>query len=171
MRLQLLLMSALLGAGCTTVASPLLVPQALAVEGDIGGSVSITAAGSAKRAYIMRPLVPAEAIEEALTAAVQAAGLFDEVVPAGGDRQLKVTIERLDEPEIGIDQTCTVTLAWRLSTGDRARTLWEQRITTTRTVNSLDELDSEARGQLAIEGAIRRNLRQGIERLSRESYE
>ena len=168
MRSQLLLLCFLLTPSCATVASPLLVPEGLTVERIIGGSVSINATGSAKRAVIMRPLVPSEAIEEALARALQEAGLFDQIVSADGDRHLTVSVERLDEPEIGIDQSCTVTLLWRLCTGDGTRTLWEQRITTERTVDSLDELDSEARGQLAVEGALRRNLRSGIERLSRE---
>ena len=116
----------------------------------------------------MRPLVSAEAIHDALTAAVEDAALFDEIVPGDADRNLLVAVERIDEPEIGLDQTCTVTLRWRLTTGDGSRTIWEERITTERTLDFLDEIDSEARGRLAIEGALRSNLREGLERLSRD---
>ena len=171
MRISLLLPSALFGAllaaGCATVSTSALVPEVLAVEQSVGGSVSIRASGSSKRAYVMRPLVSSEAIEEALTMAVQESGLFDEIVPVGADRTLLVTVERIDEPDIGLDQTCTVTIRWRLTTGDGSQTLWEKRITTERTLDFLDEIDSEARGQLAIEGALRLNLREGLEQLSR----
>lgn len=159
---------ALVTGGCATVSTSALVPQTLTLERIVGGTVSIQAAGSPKRAYLMRPLVSSEAIQDALTAAVEEAGLFDGIVPGGADRNLVVTIERIDEPEIGLDQTCTVTLRWRLTSGDGSRTIWEDRITTERTLDFLDEIDSEARGQLAIEGALRSNLREGLERLSRE---
>lgn len=159
---------ALVAAGCATVSTSALVPQTLTLERTVGGTVSIQASGSGKRAYVMRPLVSAEAIHDALTAAVEDAALFDEIVPGDADRNLLVTVERIDEPEIGLDQTCTVTLRWRLTTGDGSRTIWDERITTERTLDFLDEIDSEARGRLAIEGALRSNLREGLERLSRD---
>lgn len=164
----LALLGALLTAGCTTVSSHVLVPEALNVERSVGGSVSISTSGSPKRAYVMRPVVTAEAIQDALTAAIEETGIFDRIVSAGADRHLSVSVERIDEPEIGLDQTCTVTLRWRLATGDGSRTLWESRITTKRTLDFLDEFDPEARGQLAIEGALRLNLREGLEQLSQE---
>lgn len=172
MRFSLLLppalLVALLAAGCATVATSALVPEALTVDRSVGGSVSIQASGSPKRAYLMRPLVSSEAIEDALSTAVEESELFDEIVPDGADRRLIVTVERIEEPQVGLDQTCTVTLRWQLTTGDESQTLWETRITTERTLDFLDETDSEARGQLAIEGALRGNLREGLERLSRE---
>ncbi|MEE2940513.1 MAG: hypothetical protein VX460_09030 [Planctomycetota bacterium] len=172
MRLSLpvppILLFALLTAGCATVSTSALVPEALAFERAVGGSVTIRASGSPKRGYVVRPLVSSEAIRDALTTAVLESELFDEIVPAGADRSLLVTVERIEEPEIGLDQTCTVTVHWQLTTGDGARTLWEKRITTTRTIDFLDEIDSEARGQVAIEGALRSNLREGLEQLSRK---
>lgn len=161
-------LTALLAAGCATVSTSALVPNALSVERSVGGSVSIRASGSPKRAYLMPPLVSSEAIEDALVTAVEESELFDEIVSDSADRQLIVKVESIAEPEVGLDQTCTVTLEWRLTTGDESRTLWETRITTERTLDFLDEIDSEARAQLAIEGALRRNLREGLERLSRE---
>lgn len=167
----LLVSSALLGAllahGCATVSSSVLVPQSFTMERTLGGTVRIEAEGTSKRAYVMRPLVRSSALEEALTSAIQEAELFDEVVGGSADRVLQVTVERVDEPEIGLDQTCTVALRWALRTGDGQQTLWEELITTERTVNSFEELDSETRGQRAIEGALRLNLRKGLERLSR----
>ena len=81
---------------------------------------------------------------------------------------LTVQIERLDEPGVGIDQTCEVAMRWTLTSGDRSRTIWEELITTRKTVTSYDEIDSSLRAELAVQGALEANLRRATMRLSNE---
>lgn len=161
------LMGVLLAHGCSTVSSSLMVPQTVRIEKALGGTVLIEAAGSPKRAFVGKPLVTGAALSAAVRDAIMAAGLFDETVQGGAsDRILTVTVERLDEPEVGLDQTCEVAMRWRLLTGDRSRTLWEELITTKETVNTYQERDTEVRAERAIEGALRSNVRRGLERMS-----
>lgn len=161
------LMGILLAHGCATVSSSMIVPESFAIERTLGGSVRVEAVGSPKRAYLMRPLVKSEALQSAVRDAIVSADLFDDVVGHGGDRLVRVEMERIDEPDIGLDQTCTVAMRWCLLSGDGTRTLWEEVITTDCTVNTFEEVDSETRGQKAIEGALRLNVQRGVERLSR----
>ncbi len=161
------LMGILLAHGCSTVSSSVMVPDTVRIEKALGGTIRIEAAGSPKRAFVGKPLVTGEALSSAVRDAIMAAGLFDETVDSGiSDRILTVTIERLDEPEIGLDQTCEVAMRWRLLTGDRSRTLWEELITTKTTINTYEERDTEMRAVRAIEGALKSNVRRGLERMS-----
>lgn len=161
------LMGVLLAHGCSTVSSSVMVPETIRIEKALGGTVRIEAAGSSKRAFVGKPLVTGDALSTAVRDAIMAAGLFDETVEGGAsDRILTVTVERLAEPEIGLDQTCEVAMRWRLLTGDRSRTLWEELITTKETINTFQERNTERRGERAIEGALRSNVRRGLERMS-----
>lgn len=158
----------LLAHGCSTVSASLMVPEDVRIERVLGGSVRIDASGTGKRGFVGRPLVKSQALAHAVEEAVMSAGLFDEVADFGVvDRVLAVTIERLDEPEVGLDQTSAVAMRWRLMTGDRSRTIWEELIRTEETIDSFDELDSENRSSMAIQAALKANIKRGIERMSR----
>ncbi|MEM8713220.1 MAG: hypothetical protein AAGG01_19930, partial [Planctomycetota bacterium] len=136
-------------------------------EAPQAGTVRIDASGSTRQGFIGRRLVESEALEAAVRESVLSAGLFDEVVNSGSaDRILSVTVDRIDEPEIGLDMTCEVALRWRLMSGDGVRTFWEEVITTKETITTYNEMDSSKRGMRSIEAALRSNLKRGIVRLS-----
>ena len=157
----------LLAHGCATVSSSVMIPDSIETGISKGGSVRIDAEGSPRQAFVGRRLVETEALEAAVRESVLSAGLYDEVVHHGkADRVLSVTIDRINEPEIGLDMTCEVALRWRLMSGDRSRTYWEEVITTQETVNTYQETDSSKRAMKAVESALRSNLQRGIVRLS-----
>lgn len=158
----------LLAHGCATVSSSVMVPTSVVkAQAPQAGTVRIDAGGSDRQAFLGRRLVQADALEAAVRESVLGAGLFDEVVSSGSaDRILSVTVDRIDEPEIGLDMTCEVSLRWRLMSGDGVRTFWEEVITTEETITTYHEMDSSKRGMLSIEAALRSNLKRGIVRLS-----
>ncbi len=158
----------LLAHGCATVSSSVMVPEKLeSVAISQGGSVRIEAAGSQRQALIGRRLVEPTALEAALRESVLTSGIYDEVVGVGhADRVLAVTVERINEPALGLDMTCEVSLRWRLMSDDESQTFWEEVITTKETINSFHENDSSKRGMMSVEAALRSNLRRGIVRLS-----
>ncbi len=157
----------LLAHGCATVSSSVMVPGNIQEATSQGGSVRIEAEGSSRQALIGRRRVETEALEQAVRESILAAGLFDEVVNYGAsDRILAVSVDRIEEPEIGLDMTCEVALRWRLLSGDKSRTLWEEVITTEETITTFNETDSSKRAMRAVEAALRSNLRRGIVRLS-----
>ena len=157
----------LLAHGCATVSSSRMVPETVTAVDARGGTVKIDAEGSGRQAFIGRPLVKTEALQSAVRETVLSSGLFGEVIDVGdADQILAVTVDRIDEPEIGLDMTCEVALRWRLMSGDRSRTIWEEVITTKETITSYEEVDSSKRGQMAIETALRANMMRGVVRLS-----
>jgi hypothetical protein len=158
----------LLAHGCATVSSSVMVPESIdTVSISHGGSVRIKAAGSHRQALVGRRLVEPTALEAALRESVLTAGIYDEVVGKGhADRLLAVTVERIDEPPLGLDMTCEVALRWRLMSDDQSQTFWEEVITTKETITTYDEHDSSKRGLMSVEAALRSNLRRGIVRLS-----
>ncbi|QDV07454.1 hypothetical protein Poly30_29790 [Planctomycetes bacterium Poly30] len=157
----------LLAHGCATVSSSVMIPESIEAGLSKGGSVRIDAEGSSRQAFVGRRLVATDALESAVRESVLSAGLYDEVVHKGkADRVLSVTVDRLEEPEIGLDMTCEVALRWRLMSGDRASTYWEEVITTKETINTYQETDSSKRAMKAVEAALRSNLHRGIVRLS-----
>lgn len=166
--LSALVAGAMVAHGCSTVASSVMVPKSLEIDAPLGGAVRIEAEGSPAQAWIGTPLVKASELEKALRDSVMTSGLFDEIVETGdADRVLRVEVERIDEPSMGLDQTCETAFRWQLRTGDGARTLWEKQIVVSETVNTFQETDSEKRRVRAIERAIQGNLRRGIRELSR----
>lgn len=157
----------LLAHGCATVSSSVMIPDSIKAGVARGGSVRIDASGSPRQAFIGRRLVETQALEAAVRESVLSAGLYDEVVHSGkADRVLMVAIDRIDEPEIGLDMTCEVAMRWRLMSNDRSRTFWEEVITTKETINTYQETDSSKRAMKAVEAALRSNLQRGIVRLS-----
>jgi len=170
--MKLLLPSALLllvaaATGCHSVSSALIVPEDVEVSRSLGGGVQIVASGSQKQARFGPPIVSAEDLEAALTEVVLDCGLYDEVFAGTGARHLlEVSVTELVEPEVGFDTSSEVTLRWTLKSGDGARTLWSDSITTSATMNSYEEMDSTLRPQLVMEKAIRENLAKGVRALS-----
>ena len=164
-----LLAGALLAHGCAPVSSAAMVPENVRIERSLGGAVRVEAFGTPRQAWIGRSLVSGDELSRAVQQTVLEAGLFEEVSQLGkADRVLTVQIERLDEPGVGIDQTCEVAMRWTLTSGDRSRTIWEELITTRKTVTSYDEIDSSLRAELAVQGALEANLRRATMRLSNE---
>lgn len=168
--LHLLLASALLAlvsVACATVQSSVMVPERIEVVRTLGGSVTVEAEGSQRQALFGKRLIEPDALQSAVRESILRTKLFDEVVDAGeADHVLIVSFDRMDEPEVGLDARCVLAMRWRLQSGDRSRTLWEEVVTTTQKVNSYEEPSSEARGQAVIAKAIRANIRSGLERLS-----
>lgn len=162
-----LVTGALLAHGCATVSSAAMVPdRTVEVERALGGAVRVEASGSPRRGFVGRSLVSGDELTKAVRMSVMQAGLFDEIAESGdADQVLTVAIEHIEEPEVGLDQTCEVALRWRLSSGDRSRTIWEELITTRETVTTYQEIDSHRRTDRAIQEALQANLRRGITKL------
>lgn len=159
--------SASLLAACTSVSSSVMVPANLEVEESVGGSVAIETMGTERQAWVGKRLIDPIEMQSALREAVLRSKVFDEVVEAGGgDQQLVVSVERFEEPEVGLDSHCTLAMRWRLLSGDGTRTVWEEVVSTSETVNTYEGISSEDRGEAVIAKAIRSNIREGIERLS-----
>ena len=156
-----------LASGCYSVSSSMMVPDDIEIEQTFGGSVRIETIGSDRQAMLGSRLIPAEELEEAVREIVLRHELFDEVVGEGdADNVLVVEFEMIEEPEVGLDADCKLSMRWRLLSGDGSRTLWEEVVTTDETVNSYQERSSEQRSKSVIEKAVRSNLREGVERLS-----
>lgn len=167
----LLLSAALLGVllahGCSTVSSSVMVPEAVSVERTVGGSVRIDAEGTDRQGIIGKRLIDPEQLTAALRESVLVAGVFDEVVTAGSaDHVLSVHVERLDEPELGLDMSCQVAMRWQLQDSGGTRIRWEELVTTKETITTFDKFDVEDRAGAAVAGALRANVRRGIERMS-----
>ena len=172
LKASLTLASALAGGllvlGCSTVASSMMVPETVEVERTLGGTVIVHAHGSEKQAMFGRRLIEPDALQAAVRESILRSQLFEEVIDAGdADNVLTVSFDQIREPEVGLDATCTLSMRWRLQSGDRSRTLWEEVITTEETVHSYQEMSSELRGMAVIEKTIRANIRRGLMRLSK----
>lgn len=152
---------------CHSVSSAEIVPRDVEIERALGGSVRILATGSGKQALIGPSVIDAGGLADAVSEAVLACGLFDEVALEGqADRVLEVEVVELVEPEVGFDSHCSTTLRWSLRSGDGSRVLHTATITTEATMNSYEEMDSTVRPQLVMEKALRENITRGLRSLS-----
>lgn len=161
----LLGLAALLGA-CATADTVNMVPTGLTVEQRLAGSVELSASGTGKRLGIGSSRVSGAALEDALSAAVLEASVFQSVASEGGDYRLHVSVDELTSPEASLDMHVDATLTWSLTDASGKQTLWRAPIKTGHTARPEDAFDVKEREQVAIEKALQENLREGIRRLS-----
>jgi ABC-type uncharacterized transport system auxiliary subunit len=100
------------------------------------------------------------AIEESITKS----SLFKSVVQgAGGDYHLSVSVTQLDKPLFGASFTVTLETAWTLvRTRDNAVVL-RKAVRAAHTASMGDSLVGATRLRLALEGAVRANIQQGLQ--------
>ena len=153
--------------GCHSVSASLMVPKEVSITRTIGGSARVIASGSSRQALLGPSVIGEESLQAAITEALLACGMFDEVTESPPSQHLLVvTVEEFVEPELGFDSTCEVTMRWTLKGRDGASTYWTRSIKTGATITSYEEMDSTVRPQLVIEKAVRNNLTEGIKALS-----
>lgn len=168
----LLIAGCLAVAGLTGCASPAersaMVPASLAVTQKHDASVAVkTAGGSATGAMDSSNVSDAD-LKAAIEEAISKHGVFKQIVQGkGSDYELSVTIIQLDKPLLGASFTVTLEAAWTLTRLSDRSTVLRKSIRTVHTVGMGEAFVGVTRLRLAVEGAVRSNIQQGLEDISR----
>jgi hypothetical protein len=143
-----------------------MVPANASVRRTFNRSVGVSVTGGRDTNPMWTSQVSSEDFRQALEVSLQRYGVFSRVIRnAGADYQLSVTLVRLKQPFAGLDMTVAAEVTWRLTTNS-GRVVWQQTTNQSYKATVGDAFVGVNRLRLANEGAIRENIKVGIERIS-----
>jgi hypothetical protein len=164
--LPLLLMSTL--TGCLTP------PNRYAMSAASSGStkrhphsVSVQShGGTGGRIFKMSGISDAD-LRVAIEGAIRRTGLFGRIAEDGqADYELDVTIVEMTRPSFEHAFTVDLETAWLLTRASDGAELLRRSVMSSQTIPANDALSDAVRLRFAMEGAARRNIRQGLEAIA-----
>jgi uncharacterized lipoprotein YajG len=132
-------------------------PYSLSVK--TGGGNETSAMGSSE--------ISNDDLRAAIEKSVTQSALFKEVVQGkNGDYELSVTVARLSKPTFGASFTVDMEAGWSLVKASDKSVVMRKSITSSYTASMGDSLVGVTRLRLAVEGAARNNIKQGLEAIA-----
>lgn len=135
-------------------------------------SVRIKVTGGSDGTAVTASQVPNMYFAAGLTKSLSRARTFGKVLPAGSADavfQLEVTLAPLEPPAIGESMTATVDANWTLTRISNGYVLWQKKISASHTAGAKEAFTGIERVQLAIEGAVQANIKDGVAQLGATS--
>ena len=130
-------------------------------------SVSVTAAGGQETGALDSSNVANADLKAAIEESISRSSLFKSVVQGkNGDYDLVVTVTQLDKPLFGASFTVTVEAGWSLVRASDKSVVMRKAIKTSHTAAMGDSLVGTTRLRLAVEGAVRKNISEGLQAIS-----
>jgi len=102
-------------------------------------------------------------LKAALEASITETRVFREVVQGrSGDYELTVSVTQLSKPMFGFSFTVEMEAGWTLTRVSDGRQVWRKAITSTHTVSANAAFAGATRLRMAVEGAAKANISQGL---------
>ena len=164
---SLVAMAVVLG-GCASPASrDAMSTDKLSVARKHAYSVSVETRGGGETGAMGSSNISNADLKGAIEQSIGQTGVFRSVVQGkGGDYELTVTVTQLTKPMFGMSFTVTLETAWSLvKTSDRSVAL-RRAISSSHTAGAGDSMVGVTRLRLAVEGAARKNIAQGLEAIA-----
>jgi hypothetical protein len=140
-----------------------MTPTNLSVSSHHPRSVSVSASAVWEYSEI-----PDEAFQGAIEAAIRESQVFSQIVSVGGaDYHLEVVVKNFYRSRPGFNMTTTLTTNWELTKQGATQATWQDFIATQYTATLGDAFIGQKRARMANEGAARKNIEEGIRRLSK----
>lgn len=156
-------------AGCATPAHKenMSAVPAVAVK-KLPYSVRVETRGGAETGALDSSNVSNADLKAAIESSITTSGLFKSVVQGpGGDYELTVSVTQLEKPLFGGAFTVTFETGWSLvKVSDRSVAL-RKAIRSSYTATMSDSFVGVTRLRLAVEGAVRDNIAQGLQAISK----
>lgn len=130
-------------------------------------SVRVETRGGAETGAMDSSNVSNADLKAALESSISASGLFKSVVQGqNGDYELTVTVTQLEKPLFGGAFTVTLETGWSLvKVSDRSVAL-RKAVRSSHTATMSDSFVGVTRLRLALEGAVRNNIAEGLQAIS-----
>jgi hypothetical protein len=130
-------------------------------------TVNVAAKGGAETGAMDSSNVSDADLKAALEASIGKTGLFKSVVQGpGGDYELTVTVTQLTKPLFGGSFTVTMETGWSLVKVSDKTIAMRKAIKSSHTAGLSDSIVGVTRLRLAVEGAVRDNISQGLQAIS-----
>jgi hypothetical protein len=154
-------------AGCASPASKEAMEVPIAVAKKFPYSVDVTTAGGAETGAMDSSNISNADLKAAIESSITKTGLFKTVVQgAGGDYDLTVTIVHLSKPSFGLTFTVNMEAGWVLTRAKDKSVVMRKSIQSSHTATFSDSAAGVTRLRLAVEGAARANITQGLEAIA-----
>ncbi|MBP9804279.1 MAG: hypothetical protein KBE22_05165 [Candidatus Accumulibacter sp.] len=162
-----LLATALAGGCATPTTSQGMTPTAIQTAARHDKTVSLKVSGGQETEAIGKSQISNAAYAQALTDAINNSKIFSSVIQGnGGDYLLTVTIFNMDQPSFGLTFTVKMEAGWQLKRVSDGSMVWQESIKSENTATTGDAFAAVTRLRLATEGAARKNIEQGLSRIS-----
>jgi hypothetical protein len=126
-------------------------------------SVGVTTAGGAETSALGSTNIGNPELKAAIEKSIVDSRLFREVVQGqGGEYRLSVTVVQISKPVFGFDFTVSMEAGWSLVRMRDNQVVLRKAITSSHTATMGDAFAGVRRLQLAVEGAARSNIEQGL---------
>lgn len=163
------MLAAIFGSGCASPALPRdMQTHSIVIEQRQPFTITVQAEGGRRTGrFLSASEISNDALAEAVRKSISESGLFREVVPSGkADYQLDVGIESMSAPGAAFNMTVTLTVGWRLTQVATRKLVFVSETTESYTATVGDALMGIKRLRLAEEGAARKNIQVGLQRIS-----
>lgn len=154
--------------GCASPASREgMTPTAFQVQKALGQSIKVQTSGGSGTGSFDSSNISDEDLKAAIESAITQSGLFQQVIQQGGSEyELSVRITSLRKPLAGFSMTAEMETAWSLVRSSDQKTVLQKAVMTNFTAGVSDAFAGVTRLRMAVEGATRENIAQGIRALS-----
>ncbi|MBU5636953.1 hypothetical protein KOM00_09420 [Geomonas sp. Red69] len=166
-----LCVSALMVAGCCTTATHEgMTPTTFETGAKNQKTVGVDVGGGKELDELGRTRISNEEFKKALLAAITKSGTFSRTVEGKeGDYLLSVMIFSMEQPVFGLSFTVKMEAGWTLKRVATGETVWQESIKSEHTATTGDAFIGATRLRLATEGAGRKNISQGLAKISKLS--
>lgn len=155
-------------AGCASPAShEAMTPQSIAVAKKHPYSVSVETRGGSETGAMDSSNISDADLKTALENAIVKSSVFKNVVQGkNGDYELTVRVTEMSKPVFGLTFTVNLETAWSLVKRSDQSVAMRQVIKSSHTATFSDAAVAVTRLRLAVEGAARDNIAQGLKAIS-----
>ncbi len=156
-------------SGCASPASKeAVVAHGIAIDMQHQKTVSIVTSGGNETGALDTPNISNEDLAAAIEESITENKLFTQVIHGGeSDYLLSVTIISMAKPLFGASFTVRMEAAWSLSNQKTGEVVMREPITSSYTATMGQALVAVTRLRLAVEGAVRENIKEGLTKISR----
>lgn len=129
-------------------------------------TVNVQARGGAETGAMDSSNVSNSDLKQAIEASITNAKLFKAVVQGhDGDYELMVTVTQLTKPIFGASFTVTMEAGWALTKVSDKTVVMRKLVRSSHTAQMSDSMVGVTRLRLAVEGAVRNNITQGLQEI------
>ncbi len=135
-------------------------------------TVATTVSGGEKTNPLWTSEISSEGYKQALDQSLRESDLFSGISQgSGSDYELTVQLSKAKQPMVGLGMTVRLSADWKLSRTSDGQPVWQETIDSEYTAKFTESVIGYERLRKANEGAVRENIRKGMERLSSVSLQ
>jgi hypothetical protein len=155
-------------AGCASPAQQQnMAAESIATTKKLPYTVSVETRGGSETGAMDSSNVSNADLKAAIEASIAKSSLFKQVLQGrNGDYELNVTVTQMNKPSFGADFTVTLETGWSLVKASDKSVVMRKAVKSQHTATMSDAFVGMTRLRLAVEGAVRKNIAEGLQSIA-----